>query len=687
MGTTGAKAVGRKQYEVEVPKAKILLVDDNRDVLNSMSAVLEVLDEEVLTASSANEALRHLLKHDPAVIVLDVMMPETDGFQLAAMIRQRERFKHTPILFLTGLGKEDRHMLQGYQAGAVDYLLKPVDPDVLRSKVRIFVELAKKNDMLQRYTEMLRANSERLEEALEDTIKAKQNLEAEMAERRRVQTSRDRLAGQLGAMPDFVSHMAEGAVTAGLDGAILYCNNRFGEMLNQDASELAGTSIHDIISPQYREVFSAALPGARSGRITAELEFVSATGELVPAQVALSSFNGAEIEAIAMVVTDLRDQKRNERLLTEGRLARMMLEQAHSGMAVCDESGRITLASRIFHEICKENPLFRDFDDVLPLQVVHQHTSGERRFSIRDVLAGVNHKSTEVLLRRHDGTELPLLMTAGRIQSDNGAIVGGVIALFDISDRKTIEEALRRSEKLAAAGRIAGALAHEINNPLSAVTNILYLLENSSLEEKLQYYVSLASSELARVSHIVRNTLSFYRESSKPVAVSVTEVIDYVLEVYNRHITEKSVNIVKRYEFDEVIDSFPGELRQIFSNLISNSIDALPAAGDLILSVRTAVHPQTKIEGVRVTIADRGHGISREHREKLFEPFFTTKGEKGTGLGLWVTQGILQKQGGSIRVRSCCDPQNSWTAFSVFIPGAVHAMEANMALSRAQEIA
>jgi signal transduction histidine kinase len=356
-------------------------------------------------------------------------------------------------------------------------------------------------------------------------------------------------------------------------------------------------------------------------------------------------------------------------------------------MAVCDESGRITLASRIFQEICKENPLFRDFDDVLPLQIVHPHTSSERKFSVQDVLAGVTHKSTEVRLRRHDGTELPLLMTAGRIQSDHGEIVGGVIALFDISDRKTIEEALRRSEKLAAAGRIAGALAHEINNPLSAVTNILYLLENSSLEEKLQYYVSLASSELARVSHIVRNTLSFYRESSKPVPVSVTEVIDYVLEVYNRHISEKSLNIVKRYEFEEAIDSFPGELRQIFSNLISNSIDALPSNGELVLSVHEAVHPQTKIEGVRVTIADRGHGISRKHREKLFEPFFTTKGEKGTGLGLWVTQGILQKQGGSIRVRSCCDKQNSWTAFSVFIPGAVHAMQTEQLLSRAQEIA
>src|SRR4051812_32173661 len=220
-------AVGMQQIEVEVPKARILLVDDNVDVLRSMTAVLEALDEEILTATNANQGLKHLLQCEPAVIVLDVMMPETDGFQLAAIIRQREKFKHTPIIFLTGLGKEDRHMLQGYQAGAVDYLLKPVDPDVLRSKVRIFVELAKKNEMLRSYGELMRSNSAKLEEALTATLRAKEELEREISVRTKAEKSRDRLAGQLGATPDFVSAMAEGAVTLARDGSILYCNARF----------------------------------------------------------------------------------------------------------------------------------------------------------------------------------------------------------------------------------------------------------------------------------------------------------------------------------------------------------------------------------------------------------------------------------------------------------------------------
>jgi DNA-binding response OmpR family regulator len=167
------KATSMNNERIALPKATILVVDDNIDVLNSLAAVLEVLHEEVLTASNANEALKYLLKHDPAVIVLDVMMPEMDGFQLASLIRKRQRFKHTPIIFLTGLGKEDSAMLQGYQVGAVDYLLKPVDPDILRSKVRIFVELAKKSEMLRQYAELMRANSEKLEEALSEAVPRK----------------------------------------------------------------------------------------------------------------------------------------------------------------------------------------------------------------------------------------------------------------------------------------------------------------------------------------------------------------------------------------------------------------------------------------------------------------------------------------------------------------------------------
>jgi PAS domain S-box-containing protein len=656
-----------KPKEVETPRVSILLVDDNGDVLESMAAALEVLDEDVLTATNANRALKHLLKIDPAVIVLDVMMPDMDGFELAATIRTRERFRHTPIIFLTGLGTENSQMLQGYKAGAVDYLLKPVDPDVLRSKVRIFVELAKKNEMLRRYGAAMQANSLKVEEALAATLEAKSKLEQEIRQRAKAEKKRDQLAGRLGATPDFVAAMAEGAVTLARDGNVLYCNERFAEIVQRPVTELLGTPIETCIAPGFLSAFVGLFGQSLRERVIGEIEIQSPAGEHIPVQVAMSPFSSEDLQAIAMVVTDLRHQKRNEQILAEGRLAKLMLEHANSGIAVCDEEGRIILASRSLEKICEGNPQFRYFDDVLPLELANPDDR-PTRFHARQVLDGATHKSAEVTLVRPGGEHVRLLMGAGRILSDAGEAVGCVITLLDISERMMIEEALRRSEKLAAAGRIAGTLAHEINNPLSAVTNLLYLLQTSGLDEIHQRYVNLAAAELARVSQIARNTLSFYREAANPIPVRLEEVLDSVLELYSRQVLDKKLRVSRRYSSGDEILNFPGELRQVFSNLVLNAIDALPPEGELILSVRPCQHSQTRKRGVRVLVADRGAGIPEHHRGRLFEPFFTTKGERGTGLGLWVSQGIVQKQGGSMRARSRTQAGNSGTVFSVFIP-------------------
>lgn len=659
----------RKPKELETPKVPILLVDDNVDVLNSMAAALEVLDEEILTAVNANVALKYLLKVDPAVIVLDVIMPDMDGFELAATIRMRERFKHTPIIFLTGLGTENSQMLQGYKAGAVDYLLKPVDPDVLRSKVRIFVELAKKNEMLRLYGAAMQANSLKMEEALAATLEANAKLEQEIRQRTKAEKKRDQLAGRLGATPDFVAAMAEGAVTLARDGNILYCNERFAEIVERPVQELLGSAIEKYIAPGYLSAFVGVFGQSLRERVVAEIDIQSTAGEHVPVQLAMSPFSSEDLQAIAMVVTDLRHQKRSEQILAEGRLARLMLEHANSGIAVCDEEGRIILASRSLESICGGNPQFRYFDDVLPLELVNPDDH-PMRFHARQVLDGATHKSAEVILARPGGEHVRLLMGADRILSDAGQAVGCVITLLDISERMLIEEALRRSEKLAAAGRIAGTLAHEINNPLSAVTNLLYLLQTSGLGDVHQRYVDLAAAELARVSQIARNTLSFYREAANPIPVRLEEVLDSVLELFSRQVLDKQLQVTRRYRSDGQILNFPGELRQVFSNLVLNAIDALPTEGELILSVRSCQHPQTRKRGVRVLVVDRGTGIPEHHRAKLFEPFFTTKGDKGTGLGLWVSQGIVQKQGGSMRARSRTTG-NSGTVFSVFVPSVV----------------
>jgi signal transduction histidine kinase len=252
---------------------------------------------------------------------------------------------------------------------------------------------------------------------------------------------------------------------------------------------------------------------------------------------------------------------------------------------------------------------------------------------------------------------------------DNGAIVGGVVLLEDVTDRLRSEQALIRAEKLASAGRLAATIAHEINNPLEAVTNILYLLaQNRSLPDETRDYARLAEQELTRVAHIAKQTLGFYRETAAPAVVDVAAQLDELLMIYWKRMAEKKIDLVRDYEPGTDITCYPGELRQVVSNLISNAIDAT-TGGSIKVRARRSVSPNTKRKGVRITVADTGTGISSKRLPHVFEPFYTTKKDVGTGLGLWVCQNIITKHGGSIRVRSSVVTESHGTVFSVFLPG------------------
>ena len=291
--------------------------------------------------------------------------------------------------------------------------------------------------------------------------------------------------------------------------------------------EVIGAEISSFLEPASQPRLEALLEEALQSSATAELNCLAASAEVVPVQMALNRFQRPECAAIAMVVTDLRSHRRNEEIVAQGRLAGHILEHSLSGIAVCDPEGFVTLASAALEQMCGCNPLFKSFDELFHLR------TDDGPLSVREVIAGRTHSSQEVSLQRVDGRSFSLLLSAGPIATGSSTAAGCVITLVDISDWKQVEETLRRSEKLAAAGRIAGALAHEVNNPLSSVTNLLFLLEsNPSLDEAARQYVTLASAETARVSHIVRNTLAFYRESATPVPLRVNEILDNVLELF-----------------------------------------------------------------------------------------------------------------------------------------------------------
>lgn len=230
-------------------------------------------------------------------------------------------------------------------------------------------------------------------------------------------------------------------------------------------------------------------------------------------------------------------------------------------------------------------------------------------------------------------------------------------------------EVLRDNQKMATIGRLAASIAHEINNPLESVTNLLFLIGEARLPENVRGYLELAQRELGRAALISRQTLNFSRETTSPVHVQMADLVEEVLVLYAQKITNKHIKIVRNFETDRQATVFPGEMRQVLSNLITNAIDASEQGGRLQVRIRAARKwSDPRVIGLRVTIADNGSGIPPAVRHRLGQPFFTTKGQRGTGLGLWVTQSIVERYGGSLQLRSSVSPGCHGTVFAVFLP-------------------
>lgn len=238
-----------------------------------------------------------------------------------------------------------------------------------------------------------------------------------------------------------------------------------------------------------------------------------------------------------------------------------------------------------------------------------------------------------------------------------------------LAHRRKTEGALLQSEKLVVAGRLAASIAHEINNPLEAVTNLLFLIGTSSSLEETKIYVETAADELARVSEIAIHTLKFFRQLSKPTSVYLSELVESALILYRARLVSARVTVQKDFRACPPMTAMAGELRQVVVNLVGNALDAMRSGGTLSIRIdHGREYSNGSRPGVRLTIADSGVGISPEIKSRLFEPFVSTKGETGTGLGLWVSSEIIRKHGGTIRFKSNSSPPSTGTVFSIFLP-------------------
>jgi PAS domain S-box-containing protein len=251
----------------------------------------------------------------------------------------------------------------------------------------------------------------------------------------------------------------------------------------------------------------------------------------------------------------------------------------------------------------------------------------------------------------------------------DGVIQGITAASQEITQQKKAENALMQTEKLAAIGRLAASIAHEINNPLEAVTNLLYIARASSNATEIHGLLATADGELRRITAITTQTLRFHRQSSSPLEVDTSELIHEILNIYLGRMYRSRIQAATRLRAKRLLRCFDGEIRQVLANLIANAMDAMNSEPKrLLLRTREATHWTTGERGIVFTVADTGTGIAAETIKRIFEPFFTTKGTVGTGLGLWVSNGIIGRHRGAIRLRSSRDPKHHGSVFAMFLP-------------------
>ena len=254
-------------------------------------------------------------------------------------------------------------------------------------------------------------------------------------------------------------------------------------------------------------------------------------------------------------------------------------------------------------------------------------------------------------------------------REQDGSVSGIILLGVDVTESKRAEQVLLQSEKLNAVGRLASSIAHEINNPLEAVTNLLYLAQRSAVSPTAQHYLEAAEVELQRVSAIANQTLRFHRQSTNPRPATAEDLIGGILPLYQGRLTNSRVTIERRDRTHRPFMCFEGEIRQVLSNLIGNAIDAMnPAGGRLLIRSREATDWTTGRKGVALTVADSGPGMSSHTLSRIFEPFFTTKDTSGTGLGLWISREIVDRHRGVLKVRSSQSAPRCGTVFALFLP-------------------
>ena len=648
--SAGAPSSEDSQSSVLSPK-RVLVVGASSSYLENLVTQLGAEGYEVPLARSGAEALELASVQSVDCILLELSMPGLSGHETCVRIKESLALRDIPLLMLTGA--EDRHaMIEAINAGADDYIPKSSSFDIVRARVRAALRRKQFEDENRNVRDQL------LRSVMEaaDARAQRELAEARAALLSELQQSKDRL--------DFALHVGGlGEWEINLKTHAMLRSPRHDEIFGYDSVRPEWTYqlfLEHVLPENRREVdasFSAALANNTVWNIETRIRRNDGGIRWIASQGKISAVQDGKPVTMVGINMDITARKQAELALQEReQQLRAILDVLPVAVFMCDAAGKLIQANPAANRIWEAD---------VPLTELQHYREYKGRWPgtdrtielnewglTRAVFQGATSTDEEVEIEAFDGTRKTILNSAVPIRDPLGEILGAVAVHVDITERKRAEQALIRSEKLASVGRMAATIAHEVNNPLAAVTNALFLIgSDPELPPSARQYLGLADRELRRAAHMVKQTLGFYHEVGTPTTINLSEIVDDVLQLFETKLKNNSVRVERRYDCTTPIQAIEGELRQVISNLIINSIDAMQPSGTLHLRTVHSVSVDQR-PMVALTIADTGAGIADEHRKRIFEPFFTTKKSFGTGLGLWVTSELVKKHDGRVRIRS-----------------------------------
>jgi PAS domain S-box-containing protein len=350
---------------------------------------------------------------------------------------------------------------------------------------------------------------------------------------------------------------------------------------------------------------------------------------------------------------------------------RTTLESIGDAVIACDTQGKVEFLNAVAIGMTgwtAEEALGRPLSEVF--HIVHEETREPAENPVEKVRLSkkVVGLANHTMLISRQGKERLIDDSAAPILDDNSEMRGIVLVFHDVTEQRRTQAALFAGEKLAVAGRLAASIAHEIHNPLDSVTNVLFLLRDENDPAKRAEYLRTAEQELGRTMQISRTMLSLYRESKAPVSIDLKDLMEGVLLLLERRIAQQGIQVTTEFSADCIVEGFPAELRQVVANVMVNAIEAAGPQGRIHIRLVGAPAEEFRGAGALIEVADSGPGIQDAAAQRLFQPFFTTKGEQGTGLGLWVSMGIVQKHGGMIRLANCDGDGYQGACARIYLP-------------------